>query len=78
MHDVRWLFFDLGCTLVDEERAHERRLQKLVEALVHHGRLCSIDEARAALATAWTEFASRPIINAIEKLIDGDKCRRAC
>jgi len=52
MHDVRWLFFDLGCTLVDEEAAHECRLQRLVDALVHHGRRCSIDEARAALAAA--------------------------
>ena len=77
MHDVRWLFFDLGCTLVDEEAAHERRLQRLVEALVHHGRRCSIAEARAALAAAWAEFASRPIIKAIENLVDGDECRRA-
>ena len=77
MHDIRWLFFDLGCTLVDEEAAHERRLQLLVEALVHHGRRCSIDEARAALAAAWAEFASRPIIKAIERLVNGDECRRA-
>jgi FMN phosphatase YigB (HAD superfamily) len=77
MHDVPWLFFDLGCTLVDEEAAHERRLQRLVEALVHHGRRSSIDEARAALAAAWAEFASRPIIKAIERLVNGDECRRA-
>jgi hypothetical protein len=76
MHDVPWLFFDLGCTLVDEEAAHERRLQRLVEALVHTGRRCSIEEARAALAAAWAEFASRPIIKAIEKLVDGDECYR--
>jgi FMN phosphatase YigB (HAD superfamily) len=77
MTDVSWLFFNLGCTLVDEEAAHERRLQRLVEALAHCGRRCSIDEARAALAAAWAEFASRPIIKAIEKLVDGAECRRA-
>jgi FMN phosphatase YigB (HAD superfamily) len=50
MQDVRWLFFDLGYTLVDEEAAHEGRLQRLVEGLAHHGRRYSVDEARAALA----------------------------
>jgi hypothetical protein len=77
MQDVRWLFFDLGCTLVDEEVAHECRLQRLVEALAHHGRRYSVDEARAALAEAWAEFAPRPIVKALEKLVDGDDCRRA-
>jgi HAD superfamily hydrolase (TIGR01509 family) len=77
MQDVRWLFFDLGYTLVDEEEAHECRLQRLVEALAHHGRRYSIDEARAALAEAWAEFAPRPIVKALEKLVDGDDCRRA-
>jgi HAD superfamily hydrolase (TIGR01549 family) len=77
MPDVRWLFFDLGCTLVDEEAAHECRLQRLVQALADHGRKCLVDEARIALAEAWAEFAPRAIVRVIEKLVDDEDCRRA-
>jgi HAD superfamily hydrolase (TIGR01549 family) len=77
MHDVRWLFFDLGNTLISEEEAWECRLRLLVEALERHGRRCSVEEARAALAAAAAEFAPRFIIKAIEKLVDDEKCRRS-
>jgi HAD superfamily hydrolase (TIGR01549 family) len=76
MYDVRWLFFDLGNTVVDEGEAWERRLLLLVEALKRHGRRCSIEEARAALAAAAAEFAPRFIIRAIENLVDDDECRQ--
>ena len=76
MHEVRWLFFDLGNTLISEEEAWERRLQLLVEALERQGRPCAIDEARAALVAASAEFAPRIIVRAIEKLVDDDECRR--
>jgi len=77
MNDVRWLFFDLGNTLINEAAAWDRRLRLLVEALERHGRRCSIEEAQAALATAAAEFAPRFIIRAIEKLVDDEKCRRS-
>jgi len=77
MYDVRWLFFDLGNTLINEEEAWECRLRLLVEALERHGRRCSIEEARAALAAAAAEFAPRFIVKAVEKLVDDDdECRR--
>jgi FMN phosphatase YigB (HAD superfamily) len=76
MRNVRWLFFDLGNTLISEEDAWESRLRLLVEALRCHGRRCSLEEARAALAAA-AEFAPRFIIRAIEKLVDDKECRRS-
>ena len=76
MHDVRWLFFDLGNTLIDEEAAWECRLRLLVEALECHGRRSSVQEAQTALAAAAAEFAPRFIVRAIEKLVDDDECRR--
>jgi hypothetical protein len=33
MQDARWLFFDLGNTLISEETAWERRIQRLVSSL---------------------------------------------
>jgi HAD superfamily hydrolase (TIGR01549 family) len=76
VHNVRWLFFDLGNTLIDEEEAWQCRLRLLVEALERHRRRCALEEARAALAAAAAEFAPRFIIKAIEKIVDDDECRR--
>ena len=70
MQDARWLFFDLGNTLVSEEAATEYRLQRLVSSLVRYGRRCSIDEVRSAFQEASAEFAPRLLSKAIEKLID--------
>jgi FMN phosphatase YigB (HAD superfamily) len=77
MRTVRWLFFDLGNTLISEEDAWELRLRLLVEALRCHGRRWSIEEARAALAAAAAEVAPRFIIRAIETLVDDEECRRS-
>jgi HAD superfamily hydrolase (TIGR01549 family) len=75
MQDARWLFFDLGNTLISEERAWERRIQRLVSSLERYGRRRAIEEVRAALREASEEFAPRLITRAIEKLIDDLECR---
>ena len=76
MQDARWLFFDLGNTLISEERAWERRIQRLVGSLERYGRRRAIEEVRAALREASEEFARRLITRAIEKLIDDLECRK--
>jgi hypothetical protein len=43
MQDARWLFFDLGNTLISEEAATERRIQRLVSSS-HEGPLRAIEE----------------------------------
>jgi HAD superfamily hydrolase (TIGR01549 family) len=77
MEDARWLFFDLGNTLISEERARERRIQRLVSSLERYGRRRAIEEVRAALREASEEFAPRLITRAIEKLIDDLECRKS-
>jgi HAD superfamily hydrolase (TIGR01509 family) len=76
MQDARWLFFDLGNTLISEERAWERRIQRLASSLERYGRRRAIEEVRAALREASEEFAPRLITRAIEKLIDDLECRK--
>src|SRR6267142_4977599 len=76
MQDARWLFFDLGNTLISEETAWERRIQRLVSSLERYGRRRAIEEVRAALREASEEFARRLITRAIEKLIDDLECRK--
>jgi HAD superfamily hydrolase (TIGR01549 family) len=76
MQEARWLFFDLGNTLISEERAWERRIQRLVNSLERYGRRRAIEEVRAAFREASEEFAPRLITRAIEKLIDDVECRK--
>ena len=76
MQDARWLFFDLGNTLINEERAWERRIQRLVTSLERYGRRRAIEEVRAALREASEDFAPRLITQAIKKLIDDLECRK--
>ena len=76
MQDARWLFFDLGNTLINEEPATEHRIQQLVSLLKRYGRHRTIEEVRAAFRKASEEFAPRLITGAIEKLIDDLECRR--
>jgi HAD superfamily hydrolase (TIGR01509 family) len=76
MQDARWLFFDLGNTLISEERAWQRRIQRLASSLERYGRRRAIEEVRAALREASEEFAPRLITRAIEKLIDDLECRK--
>jgi HAD superfamily hydrolase (TIGR01549 family) len=77
MEDARWLFFDLGNTLISEERAWEHRIQRLVSSLERYGRRRAIEEVRAALREASEEFAPRLITRAIEKLIDDLECGKS-
>lgn len=77
MREVRWLFFDVGNTLVSEEAATEHRIRQIVNALERCGRPCSVDEVRTAYRKAAEEFAPRFAIRAIEKLTDDLDCRKS-
>src|SRR6476661_3570659 len=76
MHHARWLFFDLGNTLISEEAAAESRIQQLVGSLKRYGRCYSVDDVRSAFVQASREFAPRLITRAIEKLTDDPECRK--
>jgi HAD superfamily hydrolase (TIGR01549 family) len=76
MQDARWLFFDLGNTLISEERAWERRIRRLASSLERYGRRPTIEQIRGAFREASEEFAPRLITRAIEKLIDDLECRK--
>ena len=74
---ARWLFFDLGNTLISEEAAVEARTRQLFGCLERHGRHCSIEDIRRALQEASAEFAPRQITAAIAKLTDDPDLRRS-
>jgi FMN phosphatase YigB (HAD superfamily) len=74
---TRWLFFDVGNTLFNEEAATEARLRQLVGFLECHGRRYSIEDVRRALQEASAEFAPRLITAAIAKLTDDPDLRQS-
>jgi HAD superfamily hydrolase (TIGR01549 family) len=74
---IRWLFFDLGNTLINEEPATEVRLRQAVSCFQRHGRHCSVAAIRSALQEASAAFAPRLITAAIAKLTDDPDLRRA-
>jgi HAD superfamily hydrolase (TIGR01549 family) len=74
---IRWLFFDLGNTLVDETAATEARLREVAFCFERHGGCCSVEDIRSALREASVEFAPRLITAAIAKLTDDADLRRS-
>ena len=76
MRDSRWLFFDLGNTLISEETAWESRIQQLVCSLKRYSRRRSVEDVRSAFREASTEFAPRLVTRVIEKLSDDPEHRK--
>jgi HAD superfamily hydrolase (TIGR01549 family) len=76
MRHSRWLFFDLGNTLISEEAATEARIQQLVDSFERYGRRSSVEDVRSAFQQASREFAPRLITRVIEKLSNDPKRHR--
>lgn len=57
---VRWLFFDLGYTLINEDGAAMGRLAQVSDALRQRGVEASPEDLRAALETASARFDQNP------------------
>ena len=65
---IRWLFFDLGSTLINEERAIRDRIQEIGQALGERGIQVSSCAIERAFEEASAEFAPRLVARAVEKL----------
>ena len=65
---VRWIFFDLGNTLISEEKAIKDRIQQMVRAFAERDIQVSAEAIEWAFEEASAEFAPRLIVRAIEKL----------
>jgi HAD superfamily hydrolase (TIGR01549 family) len=73
---ARWLFFDLGNTLISEEVAVDCRIRRMIASFERNGGRVSVEDVRSALREAWAQFAPRPITRAIEMLTDNLKLRQ--
>ena len=60
MRQIKWIFFDLGWTLIDETEAHRVRLDTTREQLARFGRHYSVDQLLKLCEQASTDFAPSP------------------
>lgn len=68
---IKWIFLDIGWTLVDETQSHRRRWEAAKEVL---GLNTPVDELMRLLEEASTAFASSPFRYALQELgLSGDK-----
>ena len=74
--DIKWVFIDIGYTLVDEDDAVEDRIVQIQGVLEDAGIPVTCEEIRAILQEAATEQARSPIARAIAKLTDSEELRR--
>ncbi len=69
---VRWLFFDLGYTLINEDEAALGRLSQVSDALAQRGVSASVYELREELETASARFDPNPFRNVLRAFTHDD------
>ena len=72
---IKWVFFDIGSTLIDEDDAVGDRLLKLQAALKHSGVSVSREEFGMLLQEAITKQVPKPASQVIAKLTDSQELR---
>jgi HAD superfamily hydrolase (TIGR01549 family) len=65
--DIRWLFFDLGSTLINEDKASLDRVEQIARALAERGVEVAAEAVMRALEEASAEFAPSRVRRAVEK-----------
>ena len=71
--DIRWVFFDIGNTLINEEEAVRERILQIQVDLRDRGFLISAEAIRAALEEASAEYAPSLVSRAIAMLTDSEE-----
>ena len=72
---VRWLFFDMGNTLISEEAPTACRIRRFADAFARYGVRVSIERITSAYREASEEFAPHLAPRVLEKLTDNLELR---
>ena len=73
--DIRWVFFDIGYTLINEDDAVRDRILGVQAALKDDGVSVSAEYISTTLEQAAAECAPSPISRAIDMLTDSEELR---
>ena len=66
---IRWLFFDLGNTLINEKRAIQHRIQLMCRGFAELSIDVSAEAIREAFEDASAAFAPRLIAKAVQRFM---------
>jgi FMN phosphatase YigB (HAD superfamily) len=75
LRNVRWLFFDMGNTLISEGASTAHRIDRFVEAFSRHGITYSFRDIELAYRKTSEEFAPYLGRRVLEQLTDDPKLR---
>jgi len=67
---IQWIFFDLGNTLIDEEKAQKNRIKQLINLFNSRGISINEEDIIKELELASYNFAPRIIRKAIENIVE--------
>lgn len=67
MQSIQWIFFDIGYTLVDEDAAHQKRIEAIVDKMNEAGRKISCTEIYDAMKIVSSEY-KQPFSEALRLL----------
>ena len=56
---IKWIFFDMGHTLLDEDGVHIARLEELTEELAEMGKTCPPVESPGGYTVRWDRPSRR-------------------
>jgi HAD superfamily hydrolase (TIGR01549 family) len=74
--DIRWIFFDVGETLLSEEDAIRDRIRQVIASAKARGYRFGEDEVRQALERSILAFAPSPMRAAIDLLVEDAEDRK--
>jgi len=74
---LKWVFFDLGCTLIDESAALHDAHSQLLDALATRGVSTSHADLEQALKPAWEAYQPSPIVHVLSELTGSREEARA-
>lgn len=68
MEYVKWLFFDLGYTLINEDEAHNKRILNAIEKMKEHGIFITSEDFIKGMINASQNYKSSPFFGFLEDL----------
>lgn len=74
-NEIKWIFFDLGETLIDESRPIEESIRQFVTGAGALGYRFMAQEIREALQQAYREFAEFPMRTVMERVVPSEEHR---
>lgn len=68
MKNIKWLFFDVGSTLVSEDVSHKNRIDKLIASQLKLGRNLTYEAVYSQMVSASKKYSLSPFSEAMKNM----------